>query len=321
MASIVERRNRRGGLTGYQVQVRRKGYPVQTRTFRTFRDAELWAATVESEMGRGVWRPSAEAESTSLREALQRYRKEITPSKRGAKQEEGRIAKLLTHPIALRSLAGVRGKDVADYIRSRETDGVGPNTIRLEIAVISHLYTVARARWGMESLRNPVDLVRGARPPLPPGRDRRLKEGEEESLLAAAPPGLQAVIRWALATAMRAGEIAGLTWGQIDTKQRSAHLPVTKNGTARTVPLSRAALAVLESIPRRIDGSVFGMTTNAIRLAWHRARRLAGIEGLTFHDLRHEAISRLFENTDLDAMEIARISGRSEEHTSELQSH
>lgn len=176
--------------------------------------------------------------------------------------------------------------------------------------MISHLYTVARNAWGMSYLINPVPLAKTTRPRLPTGRDRRLREGEEAALLvAAAPPNLRAVIRWALATAMRAGEIAGLTWDNIDLKQRSAHLPVTKNGTARTVPLSREAVAVLKSLPRRLDDSVFGMSGNAIRLAWQRTRAAAGIEGLTFHDLRHEAISRLFENTDLDAMEIARISG------------
>ncbi|MHB8409816.1 MAG: site-specific integrase [Acidiferrobacterales bacterium] len=143
----------------------------------------------------------------------------------------------------------------------------------------------------------------------PAGRDRRLKDGEEEKLLAAAESAFAPVIRWALSTAMRRSEISGLTWDRVDLKRRSAHLPVTKNGSSRTVPLSREAIAVLESIPRRLDGSVFGLTVDAISLFWRRAIKSAHIEGLTFHDLRHEAISRLFENTDLDAMEIARISG------------
>ncbi len=108
---------------------------------------------------------------------------------------------------------------------------------------------------------------------------------------------------------MRGGEIAKLTWDRVDTKQHRAHPPVTKNGTARSVPLSREALAVLESLPHRIDGTVFGMSDNAISMAWTRTIRTAKIAGLTFHDWRHEAISRLFEKTDLDAMEIARISG------------
>ena len=64
-----------------------------------------------------------------------------------------------------------------------------------------------------------------------------------------------------------------------------------------------------KTIPHRIDGPVFGMTVNSISLAWKRVIKKAGIEGLHFHDLRHEAISRLFEDTDLDMMEVRAISG------------
>ncbi|MGI0135320.1 MAG: tyrosine-type recombinase/integrase, partial [Candidatus Micrarchaeaceae archaeon] len=77
----------------------------------------------------------------------------------------------------------------------------------------------------------------------------------------------------------------------------------------RTVPLSPAALDVLKSLPRRINGSVFGLSSNAISMAWKRTVKKANIRGLTFHDLRHEAISRLFEDTNLDMMEIRAISG------------
>ena len=210
-------------------------------------------------------------------------------------------------PIALRPLTGIHGSDISAFITELQGLGLGPNTVRLDLALISHLFTTARGRWGMESLRNPV--LRGHRPKIPGGRTRRLEKGEEARLLGVASPAFAAVLRFALATAMRRSEIAGLRWERVDLKRRSAHLSLTKNGTARTVPLSREAIAVLESVPRRLDGSVFGMTEDAITRAMSVACRTAGITGLTFHDLRHEAISRLFENTDLDAMEIARISG------------
>ena len=310
MSTIRKRPGPRGKAV-WQAQVIRVGQRAQYRTFDTKGEADAWARQVESAMDRGEWVDRSEADRTPLAAAIERYRKEITPGKSPSaqKREHNRILALQRQPIARLALSRVGGADISRHIRTREREGVRANTIRLELALISHLFTVARGAWGMSYLVNPVPLAKTARPRLPAGRDRRLREGEEAALLAAASPGLRAVIRWSLATAMRAGEIAGLTWGQIDTKQRSAHLPVTKNGTARTVPLSREALAVLESIPRRIDGSVFGMSANAIRLAWQRARAAAGIEGLTFHDLRHEAISRLFERTDLDAMEIAQISG------------
>lgn len=311
MASIMERRNRRGGLIGWQALVRRKGYPVQTRTFGNYRDAELWAATIESEMGRGVWRPSAEAENTTLREALERYAAEITPRKRGARQETGRVNKLLRHPLALRSLAAVRGKDVADFIHSREAEGAGGNTIRLDLALISHVYTIARSVWGMESLVNPVALVRGARPRLPAGRDRRLGPGEEARLLAAASeinPELNSIIVIAIETAMRQGEIISMRWADVDLKARTVRLVQTKNGTPRTVPLSTRAAGVLADLPRRIDGRVWSYSVEGVRSGWQKARARAGITGLTFHDLRHESVSRLFE-AGFNPLEVATISG------------
>ena len=304
-------RQRRGpvGQKVWHVQVRRRGWPPQTATFDKKSDAEGWAFQVESEMKKGVFISRSEAETTTLREALERYAREVTPEKKPSSRarEVNRIRVLGAMPIALRPLAGIHGSDISAFITELQGLGLGPNTVRLDLALISHLFTTARGRWGMESLRNPV--LRGHRPKIPGGRTRRLEKGEEARLLGVASPAFAAVLRFALATAMRRSEIAGLRWERVDLKRRSAHLSLTKNGTARTVPLSREAIAVLESVPRRLDGSVFGMTEDAITRAMSVACRTAGITGLTFHDLRHEAISRLFENTDLDAMEIARISG------------
>ncbi len=262
-------------------------------------------------MDHGVFIPRTETEQTTLSEALERYALEVVPNKALAAQpaEHRRILALRCRPIASMALARISGRIVTDYIRERQAEGVGANTIRLDLASISHLYTVARTAWGIPSLTNPVPLAKSARPRLPSGRTRRLESGEEGRLLDAASPGLRPVIRFALATAMPRAEIAGLTWAHVDLKQRSAHLPKTKNGTVRTVPLSREALSILQSLPRRLGGRVFGMGENTITNAMFMASRSAGITGLTFHDLQHESISRLFENTDLDAVEIARISG------------
>lgn len=131
----------------------------------------------------------------------------------------------------------------------------------------------------MTYLTNPVPLAATARPKLPPGRERRLRGGldggEEKQILAAASPEFGAVIRFALATAMRRGELASLRWDQVDLRRRCLVLESAKTKTrkARTIPLSPAALEVLRSLPRRIDGSVFGLSPNAIKLAWHRVMR------------------------------------------------
>ena len=310
--ATIRKRPGPGDHIVWQAQIIRAGFPPRYRTFDTRTAATEWARAVEGAMDRGEWVDRTEGDRTTLDAALERYAKEILPNKAlSSRGSESRLIKRLQkrRRIAKIALTRIGGADIADYIRARQHEGVGANTIRLELALISHLYTVARSAWGMPYLTNPVPLAKTARPRLPVGRDRRLRDGEEDRLLAVAAPVFGQVIRWALATAMRRSEIAGLVWDRVDRKHRGAHLPVTKNGTARTVPLSLHAMAVLDALPRRLDGSVFGMSANAISLAWKRTRAAAGIDGLRFHDLRHEAISRLFERTDLDAMEIARISG------------
>ena len=310
MATFRKRRGPKGRAV-WQAQIIRIGERPKFKTFDQKSAAIEWARDIERAMDRGEWMDRAEGDRLTLQDALLRYEKEILPRKAASAQsaEQGRLRALRARRIAKIALTRLGGADIAEFIREREGEGVSANTIRLDLATISHTYTVARSVWGMPYLVNPVPLAKTARPRLPAGRDRRLKDGEEKQLLAATGSAFAPVIRWALATAMRRGEIAGLTWDRVEINQRSAHLPVTKNGTARTVPLSREALAVLASFPQRKDGSVFGMSENAISLAWKRTIAATKIAGLTFHDLRHEAISRLFERTDLDAMEIARISG------------
>ena len=206
---------------------------------------------------------------------------------------------------------------MATVIREKMGHGLSPNTIRIHLALLSHLFNTARTAWGMESLTNPVDLVKGQRPKLPQGRDRRLVDDELPRLLAAARAydagphagvGIANIITWAIETAMRRGEIAAMRWEHLDRKARVLLIPETKTGTPRRVPFSTAALGVLDGLPRRIDGRVWGMRPDSISQAFERVCKAAGIEGLTFHDLRHEATSRLFEK-GLGLMEVASITG------------
>ena len=127
-------------------------------------------------------------------------------------------------------------------------------------------------------------------------RWRRLVGNEQTSLLAAAATyggEIGPLITWAIETAMRRGEIAAMRWEHLDRKACVLLVPETKNGTPRRVPLSTVALAVLDGLPRRLDGRVWGMRPDSISQAFERVCQAASIEGLTFHDLRHEAASRL----------------------------
>ena len=87
-----------------------------------------------------------------------------------------------------------------------------------------------------------------------------------------------------------------------------SHLPTSKNGDARTVPLSSRAVVTLEALPRNLDGRVFCATYEGVKQSYNRACKRANITGLTFHDLRHEATSRLFEK-GFNPMEVSAITG------------
>jgi integrase len=309
MATIQKR-----GKHQWQAKIRRKGYPVQNKTFERKSDAEQWARDIENEMDRGVFVSRKEAESTTLHEALDRFIEEYIPRLKMVANETRRARAIQQREIANLFLATIRSKHIAEFIKEREEEGVKPNTIRLDLAILSRLFEIAGNDWGMESLGNPVKRAR--KPKQSGGRTRRLQpargendKSEEGRLLEACHERFRPVVQFAIETAMRRSEIASLKWENIDLKGRTVYLSETKNLTERTVPLSPAAIGILKAIPRRISGSVFGMSENAITIAMRRAREEAGLTDLTFHDLRHEATSRLFENTDLDILEIAEITG------------
>ncbi|QLG88929.1 site-specific integrase [Chitinibacter bivalviorum] len=307
MATIQKR-----GPYQYQVIVRRVGYPSQTATFETRAEAEGWASVVESEMIRGIFVDRREAETTTLGQALTRYGKEISPSKKSAANELLMIARLQKHPLALRGLASLRNVDFARY-RDERLAEVGANTVRLELALFSHLFNCAKTEWSIP-VQNPIEGIR--KPKLPEGRDRRLVGDEEDRLIAAAKlcvsgnRGLVVAIRLAIETGMRAGEIASLKWHQVDFDAEIIRLGVTKNGCKRVVPLTKAAEEILWSLPEpaSLNERVNSFhDTRGLSKAFRLACKKANISGLCFHDLRHEAASRLAPK--MEAPTLAKVMG------------
>lgn len=302
MASIRKR-----GPRQWEVRIRRKGYPAQFATFEFKADADKWASDVEAEMGKGVFVSRKEAEATTLSEALDRFEEEFISGYAQPKQMRSRIRMVKNSPLALKTLATVRGKDISDYIHMREEEGRSSQTILHEVNLISRIFEICCRDWGMESLSNPTKKV--SKPKQGRGRTRRLEQEEEHKLLEAAPSDLKPLILFALETAMRRGELSAMRWNHVDLAKRYVHLPKTKNGEPRSVPLSPNALMVLKALPRNIRGAVFNIRPDTITKKFTTAVKHAGLNNLRFHDLRHEATSRLFENTDLDFMEIKGITG------------
>jgi len=211
--------SRRGDLQ-WQAKVRVKGYAPASKTFNTRDDAELWAKTVESEMGRGIFVDRSEAEGTTLYEALERYEREVSKAKKGHEQEKWRIKAWKADSLAKRSLASLRGADFSKW-RDARLESVSPATVRLDLALLSHLFTYAAKEWGI-GVTNPVQSIR--MPKVSNARERRFVGTEEKYLLyALADSGaggranhwLHPMVTLAIETAMRQSELLSLEWDKV----------------------------------------------------------------------------------------------------------
>jgi len=286
----------------WNVRVIRKGYSVQTKSFVTRTDADRWARTVESEMDRGIFVCRTEAEGTTLAQALERYRREVVPTKKGKIQEEKRISQWLLDPLSKRSLASLKGSDFAKW-RDARLKTVSPATCVRDMALLSHVFTVARTDWGI-AISNPIQAIR--KPRVNNARTRRFEGDEEQRLLAACRaslcPYLFRFVTLALETAMRKSEIVSLFWSEIDLTQSVIEKSSSKNGEGRMIPLTEKAKAVLG------DRGIGKLFPHFPRKAWENAVAKANLSDFHFHDLRHEAVSRLFER-NMNPIEVASVSG------------
>jgi integrase len=298
----------------WQAQVRRKGIPPRAKSFDSKADAEKWARSLEAELDRCGTLPDMRlAEQMTVRDLFARYLVEITPQKRSARTEHYRLQGMMRRSIAHRTLALLTPQHVAAY-RDERLAEAAPATVIRELNSLGHAIDIARKEWGVHLPQNPCKMIR--RPKAPRGRDRRLAPGEEQLLLEAADAGrntyMRPLIILALETAMRQGELLSLTWSDIDFDKRIAHLDLTKNGESRDVPLSTRAIELLLNLKQNAPSDkVFDCTKSAVTQAWEHLRARAGCADLHFHDLRHEAVTRLLER-GWNVIEVATVSGHKE---------
>lgn len=321
----------------WKAVIRKSGFPTTAKTFRTKRDAEDWARRTEDEMVRGVYIQRAPAERMTVSDALRRYLAEVSPTKRPTSAaSDARHSKPLIQYLGKYSLAALTPEIIAKYRDDRlagldRKDAKGrpapkprsPNTVRLDLALLGHMFNTAMKEWGIGLTYNPVQSIR--RPTLPPGRERRLTAEEEERLMAAVDahsnPMLGWIVRVALETGMRSSEITTLRRGQVDLKRRIVRLLETKNTLPRTVPLTSTAVDIfrqaLANPVRPIDTDLifFGEPGKDgqrrpynFNKVWLNIKESVGLKDLRFHDLRHEAVSRFVEG-GLSDQQVAAISG------------
>lgn len=299
---------RKKGDRQWHAQIRKRGYPAQTKTFSTKSDAERWATIIESEMERGVFVSRTEAENTFVSDVLTRFENEVLPTKRSEQSDKSRI-KTLQEEFGAFRLASLTTSQVANF-RDRRLKIVGPQSVIHEINLLNRVLKAASMDWGI-ALPGGLATASVRKPVKPRGRDRRVSESEIQQILDVTQSvELATIIALAVETGMRRNELASLTWEHLYLDRQTAHLPRTKTDVPRTVPLSTMAIAALRRLPVKTEGRVFKLQAESMSQAFERAcePHRANIVGLRFHDLRHEATSRLFEK-GLNVMEVAAITG------------
>lgn len=300
----------------WRAQIRLAGIPSESATFPTKGRAVAWAIAREQELK--ALRRDGVVQGT-LGQAMTKYKLEVSPTKRGSKFEvlrlnalagEGKrhtdLPKLPLHKM----LDDVTVLDMTTWQAARLKQ-VSIGTVLREINLLRAVFEAARRDWNWCS-KNPIKDVR--KPPKPAPRSRVMQPQEvDRILLCLGYPGdvksanvqVAVCLLLALETAMRAGEIVGLTWADVHPKYVS--LPMTKNGDQRNVPLSTKAVSLIESM-RGVDKVVvFTVSNQSLDVLFRRARDKCKIEGLHFHDSRATACTRLAKV--LTVMELARMIG------------
>jgi integrase len=304
---------------GWRVQVAIQGVR-DSRTFATKGEANAWAAQRETEIrtekATGVQR------GRTVDDAFRRYEKEVSVHKRGHEKEAIRLAAIGRMQIDGVPLQDWRLADVTPEVLGRwrdhrlTVDKVLGSSVNRDLNLLSHVFSSAVKEWKWLA-KSPTTDVR--RPADPPPRDRLYTDDEVERICAALGIDVEQsepvetttqrvgiAFLFAIETAMRAGEICGLMPAHV--AGRVAMLLETKNGTKRAVPLSTRAAALLKLLPEPDEGgAVFGLTPASLDALFRKARTRAAVDGATFHDARHLAITRLAKK--LNVLDLARMVG------------
>lgn len=315
MASIT----RRNG--SYRVRIYRKNQNSICKSFTNESDALHWLKVTKAQLELGLYQEpviQSKAPMTSFRDAAIHYMKTHSIHKKIVRSETYRLQILIKRwgelPIEkVDKLAVLTLRD--DLLKL----GRSGETINHYFNTISKLFQMLEGDWDIV-LPNPMKGIK--RMPKPFGRMKRVTPKMEEHLLTSclklSMPLLSSIIQFAIQTGMRRGELMGLKWADINLPNRRAYFHISKNGEPRQVPLTQKAIAVLQSLDMQNGDQVFPMSLNVLRNQYDRAKAYSkehwhepGInpfDDLRFHDLRHEALSRL-SDAGLNVIELSSLSG------------
>jgi integrase len=315
LATIINRDGK------YLVRVRKANFKPENRTFDTRTEAKQWALQTEAAMANGSWISDRKARITNLDSLFRRYIAEIHGVKPFGK------SKLATVRSTARRVGHVRLSDlspafVLSYAKQRASK-ISPSTLNQELTYFAQAIDVARTLWNAPIKDNHVrsamgvmsqlDMIQGSRK-----RNRRPTDHELQTLIHLAKNSwIAPIIKIAVETGLRQSEIHAIEWSDIDFTRgtlliRNRKDPKQKAGNDQLIPLlpvSREAL-LREKQQSKQSGRVFEDVLLAASISdkFAKLTKKANIKDLRFHDLRHEAISRMFEK-GMAIPEVAAISG------------
>lgn len=300
--------------SGWRAEIERHGMR-DSKVLPTKEAARSWAAKREADILAGSYerwprRPVADA--------LERYGREVSPRKATSRFEQLRlIAFARDYPaLAAKIISAVTTADLAAWRDSRLAT-VTRSSVQRDINLLRNVWSIAAREWQWcpeptpwRSLRMPGNLPPRQR--LPNWREIRRIARRLGYVSGQQPTTTMQEAAWAmmvsLRTAMRAGEVLGLTGETVDLKRRVAVLERHKTAEQvgrRTIPLPPAAVRLLAVLAR--PGPLFSLSSASLDALWRRARDSVLIDGLHFHDLRAAAATALARRVDV--MTLARITG------------
>jgi len=304
----------------WQAQVRRHGAKPITKSFANKLRAEKWARQVENQIDEGRFRDYRQAEAVTMAEVCDYYSKHFLNRSPWPATIKPRIA-------AIRALAGpytlaqLQARHVVAFVDKRLAS-VSADCVLKELSIWSRMIKIARSMMQIPMPSNPVregrellSLTQALKPGAP--REYRISDAEIDAICdATRSPVLAKIVRFVGqgCTAMRRGEIVAARREHLSRCGRFLHIPETKTDRPRTIPLApinEIAIEIVKALPAQIDGSLFGVKAYGLTQAFRRAAARAGRPELHFHDLRHEATSRLFE-AGLSIPEVAAITGHAD---------
>ena len=295
----------------WYVQIRRSFHKPIYKSFIAKPDAVRWARETERLIEVGQFVDTTEANKTSLKTLLERYEREVVPKKRTT-GDKYLISNIIKHDFVNKVLSHINSSDIAKF-RDDRLKNVSGSSINRELSIISDCIKKAINEWGCYVSENPVKP--SLRCEENPSRTRRLEAGEYEKLMVACRKSRAfwcPIIDFAIHTAMRRGELLRITWDMVHLDKKFITLPpeITKTNKVRNVPLQPHAIEILRKLPRSLDGRVFPIRIKNFERSWTKICRRAGIKGLRWHDLKREAVSRLFEK-GLSISEVQLFCGNS----------